>query len=219
MFTAMPIMWYAVCDFEFPKKKLLNDPSLYKIGLEERLFSNAVFWRWILYGSVKALLIFFICFICNEISLNSEGNFGDVPSSGAITYAGIVLMANVKIWMSTSSHTIMSFLIVILSILSYFLCWMVESNILFFDLYGTFTIAFTFSTFYVAMALCVLSLIFIDVGMEYIHILKEIISTKEESIRRAVSAKATDEDEIAKALNNFKIDTEDDKVHRGFAFS
>lgn len=50
IFTALPIMWFAVFDWEHEKSVYLNDPKLYRIGLDDVYFSRAVFWRWFIYA-------------------------------------------------------------------------------------------------------------------------------------------------------------------------
>jgi magnesium-transporting ATPase (P-type) len=51
-FTSLPIIWFAVMDFEYSKEELLSDPKYYKIGFKDEEFNRFVFWRWILYGVV-----------------------------------------------------------------------------------------------------------------------------------------------------------------------
>ena len=49
-FTAIPIVWFAVFDWEYDKHTLLKSPKLYYIGLENVYFNSFVFWRWIFYA-------------------------------------------------------------------------------------------------------------------------------------------------------------------------
>lgn len=49
-FTTLPIMWYAIFDQEFRKEKLLSEPKLYRIGINDVFFNKTVFWRWFGYG-------------------------------------------------------------------------------------------------------------------------------------------------------------------------
>ena len=50
LFTAVPIIWFAVFDWEYDKRTLLKSPILYSIGLENIYFSSYVFWRWVAYA-------------------------------------------------------------------------------------------------------------------------------------------------------------------------
>jgi hypothetical protein len=58
VFTAIPVMWFALFDSQFPKEDLLSEPKHYKIGLLSKFykiltildesFHRTRFWRWIL---------------------------------------------------------------------------------------------------------------------------------------------------------------------------
>ena len=50
MFTALPIMWFAVFDWEFKKEEFLINPKLYRIGLDDVFFNKWTFWRWFFYA-------------------------------------------------------------------------------------------------------------------------------------------------------------------------
>lgn len=50
MFTALPICWYAVFDWEHSKEEFLENPKYYRIGLEDIFFNRTTFWRWFFYA-------------------------------------------------------------------------------------------------------------------------------------------------------------------------
>ena len=104
MFTAFPIMWFSLFDFEFTKEEFLKNPSHYKIGLKNRCFGTGIFWRWVGYGAYQALLILFICYYAFDISVNSSGKTGDLWTSGSIAYAGVVILANFKLLSMFNSY-------------------------------------------------------------------------------------------------------------------
>lgn len=35
LFTSVPIMWYALFDFQYTKKELIEYPLLYRLGMED----------------------------------------------------------------------------------------------------------------------------------------------------------------------------------------
>ena len=73
-FTGLPIMYFALYDFDQEKMALLTDPKYYKIGFKsnsnhillnlriDECFSKWVFWRWIFYGVWQGALAMFIVF-------------------------------------------------------------------------------------------------------------------------------------------------------------
>lgn len=72
--TSLPIMWYALYDFEFEKdrpadqmesnkyendtKLLLRNPMLYKIGMNNQCFSLKKLFLWILYAIYHSAIIY-----------------------------------------------------------------------------------------------------------------------------------------------------------------
>ena len=59
-FTGGALFIWGILDFEFDKEKLMSDNSLYRVGLEGRLFNTKVFWSWQLYAVYHATIILFI---------------------------------------------------------------------------------------------------------------------------------------------------------------
>jgi len=51
-FTSVPIMYYALFDWEFEKEDFMKKVDLYKIGLEYSCFNMLLFTYWLLYGLV-----------------------------------------------------------------------------------------------------------------------------------------------------------------------
>ena len=45
VFTAFPIMWFAIFDQEFQKKEFVKDPYLYWIGISDACYSYGKLWR------------------------------------------------------------------------------------------------------------------------------------------------------------------------------
>ena len=63
VFTALPIIWFGVFDWEHTKEDLMEHPKMYEIGLNNVFFNWAAFWRWTIYafwqGIVICILIMF----------------------------------------------------------------------------------------------------------------------------------------------------------------
>jgi len=61
-FTALPIMWFAVFDYEHERETLLSKPKLYRIGIKNVYFSTYVFWRWFGYACWQGALLLYLAF-------------------------------------------------------------------------------------------------------------------------------------------------------------
>lgn len=108
MFTSLPIIWYALFDFQFTKKQLLNDPKLYSLGMEGRQFNPLVFWSWILYAFYQGILVIHLAFICNQSSQSTRLESGlsfNFWSAGMTVYGVCVLLANAVILKMTNNYT------------------------------------------------------------------------------------------------------------------
>jgi phospholipid-transporting ATPase len=64
MFSSVPIVWYAIFDYQYDKKTFLTNPKLYEIGLKNLCFGTKVFWLWFINGAFSALIIMYIGLYC-----------------------------------------------------------------------------------------------------------------------------------------------------------
>jgi len=99
MFTSVPIVWFAVMDTQFVKNDLLTNTKHYRIGLKDQCFGTAVFWRWFTLGAIKALILMYVCLYAMDISMRPDGHMLGLWPEGAIVYAGVVLIANHKLFL------------------------------------------------------------------------------------------------------------------------
>lgn len=60
--TSIPIMYFALFDFEYEKGVFMKKPKLYKIGMNSSCFGYGTFAMWLLYAMFHGLIIYFICF-------------------------------------------------------------------------------------------------------------------------------------------------------------
>ena len=96
-------------------------PKLYKIGLRDQCFSTLSFWKWILYGLCQSALVFYITFWTFGANKSSHnGSIGDMWLAGTFTYGAIVICCNMTILYGSFSHMIWSILIIIGSVMSFF---------------------------------------------------------------------------------------------------
>jgi phospholipid-transporting ATPase len=114
VFTSIPIMWYALYDYEFDKEILLKNPRKYQIGLKKECFGTKVFWFWLGYGAIQALSILFFCFY--SIELNESSFF----KSGGVVLGAVVLIVNFQIVMQSNIFDWIGSLLLFLSVILYF---------------------------------------------------------------------------------------------------
>lgn len=110
-FTAIPIMYFALFDFECDKdysplvdknpnrRYFLKHPSLYKIGMENRNFSIMHYLKWMAYGFFHAFLTYvFNCYLMlipgQQLTDGKDMGFW---VAGHIVYGVCVIVANLVI--------------------------------------------------------------------------------------------------------------------------
>lgn len=74
VFTSIPIMWFALFDFEHEKDVnpmkpqtrgkvyFMRHPHLYRIGPEDKCFGVKHFGRWVAYGLFQAFVVYMFNF-------------------------------------------------------------------------------------------------------------------------------------------------------------
>lgn len=161
LFTAYPVVWFAIMDLEISKKELISNPYNYELGLLNLCFSKFIFLWWFFYGVWQGALLFFMCFLPYETQGGSfwlEGNF---------VYTGVVIIANIKILNSTSNHTFFSFFFFFATLILFtgalaFLDFLKEN-----DIYGTLTVQLISWEFYLGITFMSLAVVFVDIGLNY----------------------------------------------------
>jgi magnesium-transporting ATPase (P-type) len=108
-------------------------------------FGKYRFWRWILYGTCQTLALQVICFHALEgpsALYDTHGQPSCLWVTGTHIYGMVVIMTNIKVWNSTSNHSIFSDFIVFGSIASFYLMVYIENTLPFIpQLYGLFKYA------------------------------------------------------------------------------
>jgi phospholipid-transporting ATPase len=98
VFTAFPIIWFAVYDMQYPKEELITNPKLYSIGLNNECFSTTAFFMMIFSGIFNGLALDFFCFICQDGYIVSDrAKNQDFWIDGTMAYAATVIVVNIAI--------------------------------------------------------------------------------------------------------------------------
>lgn len=118
VFTAFPIIWFAVFDEQHPKEKLMTVSKYYKVGLLSKYyaitnhldenFSRGKFWRWVFYGAAQGAFV--MCLTTYTIegadcSYDENGQPSNQAVTGILVYGLIVIVANFKLMSSTNVHS------------------------------------------------------------------------------------------------------------------
>jgi magnesium-transporting ATPase (P-type) len=89
-------MIYALFDEQYKREDLMKNSKLYKIGIENACFSSWIFWKWIVYGVLQSILIFYVSFFGFNSNFSSiNGQVGDMLLEGMYCYGAVVIICNV----------------------------------------------------------------------------------------------------------------------------
>lgn len=122
VFTSLPIILYALFDRETDYEIIESDPRYYRLGLKGKLFSHKTFWQWILEAVFQSCVICLITFyaICYYSGDEESGRIDNMYVGSVLVYGMVVILANFRIFMFSQMHFWFTWLIMILSVVSYF---------------------------------------------------------------------------------------------------
>jgi predicted membrane protein len=132
-------------------------------------------------------------------SLNSlwvDGTFG---------YAMVVVVANMKIFVSVSNHDPISTFWIFGSIGMFFLTFFVESLIPFFEIYGCFPHLMKSSEFWFTFLLCCFACVLVDIGLKYVRkMIMSFIDKKEaEVVNHEIRKRQTMREQVEEDSKDF----------------
>jgi magnesium-transporting ATPase (P-type) len=99
--TAIPIIWFAVFDWEHEKETFLATPRLYKIGMDDVFFNTAAFWRWVFYAVWQGILLVYVIFFTFSAAEVQGGIQSGLVLEGNFVFYAIVVVVNVKVLISS----------------------------------------------------------------------------------------------------------------------
>jgi magnesium-transporting ATPase (P-type) len=116
IFTSMPIVWFAIFDFQYEKSEFLTNSKLYVIGLKNRCYGTRVFWQWFSLGAFQAFILLYICLYSQEVTIQSDGLQSTLWPSGVLIYAGVVIVANFQLYLAFNNISPFGVTLVLLSV-------------------------------------------------------------------------------------------------------
>lgn len=214
MITAIPIIWFAVFDWEHPKDTLLNCPKLYAIGLHDVFFNTTAFWRWFSYAVWQGILICLIVVYTFSNTAITDGQSAGLTLEGNYMFYMIVMVVNVKVLISSFEYTFWMLFWIALSLLGYYIFFMLFSfAIMSSDMYGLMQQTFVMSQNYLVLAFFVFCYIIIDEGLQMANAeVRNFLHIKRQQIERKKAQMIKKDETLEKdRISNF--------VNTGFAFS
>lgn len=190
--TGLPIMYFALFDFEYEKKpgphtaKLLDKkqffflkhPHLYRLGIEDKCFSLGHFIRWVIYGLVHAFIVYLLTFHFISIPGQSQGHIGKDLGFwvvGHVVYGTCVMVANILLIFKFNNYTGWGEFICIFSILSFFTIYFLQNFFTMFpQVYLIFDSTFVQPSIWAGIFLAIMQVVVFEMFLhriEYLNVL------------------------------------------------
>jgi len=128
--ASIPIGVYGVLDKEYSGHFLMENPSLYYLGLKNQLFTCLYFWKWIIFGVWQSFFLSFATFYAMEMNFidSNEGYNFIFWGSGMVIYGAVIVNTNLKVLIFSNTHSLSSVLIILGSILSFYWLYAITSE-------------------------------------------------------------------------------------------
>ena len=211
VFSVFPILWFGIYDSERTTTVSMNNAKYYS-SINNKLYDNWNFWKWIFDGIMQGLAVFiFVFFSNNTYSNNNSGEIQDFKSMGMMTYSLVVIIVNLKVFQMTSVHGIVSIFFLIFSIASYYALTLLMANEPSMFYFGVFwKVLKNIRYFFVIGCLC-LGLTMISWGFLYLKKLFQKYETKTKYNKIMYQYYKNKEESKKKKKNKKKINKEDKK--------
>lgn len=185
IFASIPIIWFGIFDQEVSYDILYNDHRYYTQGLINKLFHSIRFWKWVLIGIIQGAIMFCFFYYSNN-SPDVNGRYQDLWSVGSMVYGAIVIIVNIRILYATNNHSLFSFTLFFLTVLSYFIVLIIMSKYQHFENFNNITIIFSNPNYFLSTCSTILLCLILDIAMVKILFLlgaiKDPLMIKPESL-------------------------------------
>jgi len=175
VFTCLPIIWFGIYDKEVSYDTLIKDTRYYKQGIIGKLFHSTRFWKWVVYGILQGIFVYLYSYYSIPFGVDSSGLTPDVFSNGSIAYSTVVLIVNIKILVSTCSHSLISIGLFFYSVVSYFVIEYIMSKNYRFDNFNNFSMIMKSPNFYLSIIIVISICIILDIAIKRIFMIFGII--------------------------------------------
>ncbi|KAL4470893.1 hypothetical protein ABPG72_005927 [Tetrahymena utriculariae] len=129
IFTALPIVIYALTDREYSKRILLSNSNFYKQGMKFELFNTQIFIKTLINGILQSFAIIILSFYSLENTmLDQNGQQSSLSLTGMVSFTIITLYANLKIITFSNTFSFVSVLGILLSITFYIVSYYIMTD-------------------------------------------------------------------------------------------
>jgi magnesium-transporting ATPase (P-type) len=160
-------------DFQYEKEELLRNPKHYKVGLNNELFGKRVFTKWYASGFFYGTILFFLGFFGMRGALYRGAHVDNELINGQLVYFTVVIIANMKIFLSSHNLNGLTWFVCHASTLLFVLLFWAFNLIRSSDIYDQFQHVFRNAPAYFIIVLVLVGIASLD---ESIQMFKRLIA-------------------------------------------
>lgn len=182
-YASLPIVIYAIFDKESKGSIFMNNPKLYNLGRENKVFNVVSFWTWIFFGFLHSCMITIFLYFSIGINFNEgdQGYMQDMWSVGMGIFGVLITITNLKVLTMSNTHSPLSLIVIFGSIVVYIATFAISSEVgVVFGDYGAFKRfkefninvfniiirLFSSGPFYLVLLLNIVSISYFDVALD-----------------------------------------------------
>jgi phospholipid-transporting ATPase len=151
-YASIPIIIYAIFDYEYPAKTLMNRAILYVQGPADRLFNTKKFWGWIAMGIFESFIITYWSYhvFGETFSTPDSGRDINLIGVGMLVHTQAVFVVNAKIATISNLFNPLNIFFMIGSCLFYLILFYLGNLVIKMEVYGLFGRLFGSADFWIA---------------------------------------------------------------------
>ena len=119
IYTSVPPVWFGIFNYEYPRQELTNNPKYYIQGIYYKCFHLKRFIKFFSMGALEGLIIFILSHYFYNKG-NSDGGTNDFYAVGTIILAGVIVIANLKVYLDMTFRDYFGILLMVISVLLYY---------------------------------------------------------------------------------------------------
>ena len=120
MFTSLPILLLGAYDFDISYSTVSDYPMIYQDCIQNTYFTTTRFWWWLFQGAAEAVFCSMLPLLLLQNFGREFGTFNTFWESGALCFTAVVIICSFKILLLQYRVTIYHIVLLLLSILSWF---------------------------------------------------------------------------------------------------
>lgn len=152
-FTAFPVVARAITERNIDDDLATKYPELYRVGLDDRLFSVRTVVKSLALALLQAVIILVMSlFLMDRTSYDSSGKLGGLMVAGLVAYSYIILVVTLEVALNTRYWNIYSFTSQLGSVIGFFVCAIVNDMVM-----GSVGIALLSPRYWLIGLLCVIA--------------------------------------------------------------